>query len=49
MRIEIRNEDETYFASNASAMIPTASGAAKEVPRKPSIQPELVEVDVCKC
>ncbi|VDI03499.1 solute carrier family 9 (sodium/hydrogen exchanger), member 6/7 [Mytilus galloprovincialis] len=45
MKFGIGNEVETYFASNASAMIPTATGAEREVPRKPSIQPELRDTE----
>ena len=50
-RLKLQNfeKQNTYFASNANAIIPTAIGAANEVPCKPLImQPSRFRNDVCK-
>ena len=42
-------KQNTYFASNANAIIPTAIGAANDVPCKPLVMhPSRFRSDVCK-
>ena len=49
LKLQNFEKQNTYFASNANAIIPVAIGAANEVPCKPLIMhPSRFRSDVCK-